>query len=236
MIEKREKPVTVQSNKPNSNFKVINISESPKYTSSEFDIVDELLSNRDHYLASPGDPTLSILSYPVSCSMNVERLRDQVAAQSKSGRKPGLHASISACIYYGTTYFLEEENIRSLISAKTKFNMIDERVKSSVANIVNGMFSQYTLATDLPRGKRTNVFLPSHIHAPLSALANDLSSDSSRVHMQNLSVLTVMHTLSLQPDTLEDHAEMMKSTVQAFIDSVTLLNRAVKAIMREFKL
>ena len=221
---------------PSQKFRVINIADSPRYSSNEFDIVDELLSNRDHYLASPGDPTLSIMSFPLACSMNVERLRERVKEESKSDRKPGLHATISACIYYGCNYLLENEHVSSLLAAKSKLNLISEQVEQSQAEIINGMFSQYTMISNLPKGRRKNIFIPSHIHSPLSALSSDLSGDDTIVHLQSLSVIAVMHTLSLQPDTLEDHSKMMTDTVERFLHSVSVLNRAVKAIMREFKL
>lgn len=240
MIERKSPtPAQVQSssiiNDP-SRFRVINISDSPRYSSSDFDIVDELLTNRSHYLAGEGDPTLSILSLPTLCSLNIERLRDAVSEESKNKRKPGLHCTVSACIYYGTSSLIDHDNVKSLLTAKTKLNLIASDVDSRIAMIINGMFSQYTLTTNLPKGKRLNVFIPNHIHAPLSSLANDLSSDTSRVHLQSLSVIAIMHTLSLQSETLEDQGEKMKQYVDDFLESIGYLNRAVKSVVREFKL
>jgi hypothetical protein len=219
-----------------SSFKIVNISDSPRYTSSEFDIIDELVTNRQHYTAGEGDPTLSLQSLPVMCTINVERLRDTVVDQGDLKRKPGLHATLSACVYYGCTSLMDNENISSLLTAKTKLNLVSPDIDSRIIEIVNGMFSQYSLTANLPKGKRYNLFIPNHIHAPLASLANDLSSDVSRVHLQSLSILAIMHTLSLQPDTLEDHGDKMKLIVGDFIESVRYLNRAVRAVIKEFKL
>lgn len=238
MIERKISPVSASSITDNSSrFRVINISDSPRYSSSDFDIVDELLTNRSHYLASEGDPTLSILSFPSLCSINLDRLRDIVAQESKSSKKPGTHCTVSACVYYGVTTFLESEPVQSLLSSKTKFNLISCQVDAKIAEIINGMFSTYTLTTNLPKGKRLNIFIPNHIYTPLTSLANGLSSDVSRVHLQSLSVLAIMYTLSIQQEsTLEDHATVMKKHVDDFIQSVNYLNRAIKSVMREFKL
>lgn len=235
MIERKPPSPTNTTINSLSRFKVVNISDSPRYSSPDFDIIDELISNRSHYLASEGDPTLSILSFPNLCSINLDRLRDHVADESNS-KKPGIHATLSACVYYGVSTFLENEHIQSLLTAKTKFNMISCQVDAKIAEIINGMFSTYTLCTNLPRGKRLNIFLPNHIHTPLTSLANNLSSDVSRVHLQSLSVLAIMHTLSLQDDTLEDHSKAMKKYVDDFVQSVGFLNRAIRAVVREFKL
>lgn len=236
MIERKSPSPSSPANDP-SRFRVIDISSSPRYSSSDFDIVDELLTNRSHYLASEGDPTLSIMSFPSLCSINLDRLRDLVAHEAKSNKKPGTHCTVSACVYYGVTTFLEAEPIQSLLSSKTKFNLISCQVDAKIAEIINGMFSTYTLTTNLPKGKRLNVFVPNHIYTPLTSLANGLSSDVSRMHLQSLSVLAIMHSLSIQEEsTLEDHGIAMKKHVDDFVQSVSYLNRAIKSVMKEFRL
>ncbi len=238
MIERRPN-LHVQSSTvishPNR-FQVINISDSPRYSAPDFDVIDELLNNRSHYLAGEGDPTLSILSLPTLCTLNIERLRDAVALEAKISKKPGLHCTLSACIYYGVSSLIDNDHVKSLLTSKTKLNLIAADVDSRIAMIINGMFSQYTLCTNLPHGKRCNIFIPNHIHAPLASLANDLSSDTSRVHLQALSVIAIMHTLSLQPETLEDQGLKMKEYVDDFTESVGYLNRAVRCVIKEFKL
>lgn len=192
----------------------------------DFNVIHELKYNRDKYTAGKGETkSLSMLSFPVFCRMNIDRLRSRVTEVSE----PGIHPALTACIKHGLDCILNHKSISRLVFLKHRFDLIDSTISGDVASFLYTFFKRFDI--DLLGGRRQNVTMPEYVHCGLSTLCSEIGTS-----IQDLGVMCAMVTLVEQPDTNRDHVDQMQACIDKFVARVDIRITGVEALMAAYGL
>lgn len=181
----------------------------PKFFSSDFDLVAELVGNRDEYR---GDEAITVYGYPRHIAMSVDRVRARVNHSGETG-KPGMNPTIACCVGYGVGVLSSNESVRAIIRYRERMELAEGVSALELAELSTWFQSFIEPVSDGLGGglKRINVMLPVTIKSAVTALASELGASASV-----MIVLCLMVALADQPTTLAEHQEQLTRSLETF--------------------
>lgn len=210
-------------------------SSSPFHPDSfvpQFDVVYELIHNKDSYI---GEEHVSIYSLPSIITTCVDRICDKVS--ETSGSVPGVSTCLSCIIYNGLITIKNNEHVATLSSLKSQLNKLN--MSNTYLEILANFFRSFRATPHLPSSgtpkPEQKLRLPKHIQQMASALQREVGLDSlslllSLALVVGLSTQTVALTKGLIQE-LEESSNIFFNTVEirakmttAFFDSAQRLH------------
>jgi hypothetical protein len=193
-----------------------------------FDVIEQLTNEKDRYVGEKGsEGNISIYHIPSIVSTNLERMRARVVSVNKVGLSP----AIACCASYGISVLSRDAAICELAQRKADLNNLDSVLIRSADdyNEVATLLQRFEIGIPDMGGhavKKTNVKLPLWLKQAVSGLANDTGCSAWA-----LLILACMVTLSIQPQTVDGHKEVLQTYVEKFLRRVVFRNRIAATLM-----
>lgn len=187
-----------------------------------FDVIAELSTNRDAYT---GGEAFALCQFPATLRTCADRLRQAVPAS----KKPGLSPTIACCISNGVMVIASHEDIRSLLSVKSRLDSVSDAADAGLVEEIGTWFTRFPLGVDnssLSSVYRQNISLPEDVKSPACDLSSELGVSASA-----LCTMAVMVTLATQPAMLPTHHERLNRTVDAFFRRVRIRSKAAVVLL-----
>lgn len=212
-------PKSSSSSSP-SRFKSAS-SNNPDKFASNFDLIESLYRDPDKYIGET-QKSLSIISFPQFCRINIDRVHTQVKSPI------GVHALMSACVYHGISHLVDSSEIRTLSKLKHRFNLAPTSLNSLVSSTISQFLDGFVVS--LPKGyRRQNVWMPSNHHAMLFKTSREIGISS-----QSLAILAIMAILSSQDHVNDDNKQEMAYCLEQFYGTVRVKVTGAEALMDAF--
>lgn len=203
------------------------VDQNPANFVPEFDVIYELQENRENYSVARGDDcsNLTILGFPSICSISLDTIRTKVGKP-----KPGIHTTISCCMFNGLKVLNDNDHIQSLVALKGKFDLSDIKSGADEISAVSDWFNSFNM--DMPSdGKRRTVRLPSSIGSDLSSLSSEIG-----ITQYSLAIIAIMETISDQICVNKQYAKTMSEHVAKFLNKARIRSVGTGALMEAFNL
>lgn len=221
----RQKRLSRQKHKYRNEISPLN----PDQFRPDFDVVEELRTNREAYTTPKGEDNAKATMYiwPNMCRMSTDLLRNRVSKSSP----PGVQPTIACCINRGLEVLGSNSSIVKLLHFKERFLDTDTKKKGLEMLFVYEWFSRFVIELEGVGGTRQDVMLPIAIHGSLSDLSLGIGMSRG-----SIACVASMVAMSEQDQINKDHAKIMKETVGKILEKVSIRVRGTEALLKEFGL
>lgn len=206
----------------------IEIFEQQNLFGPEFDVIEELLLNKERYIAYGGPQRIQLTVYgiPSVVSYNIERI-----AQKLKSDKIGAQSIISCCASFGVAQLYKDPHIRDLANYREQF--LEDHDINNGRDVIEFYDLLRTFKIDIPddsgglsaRGKST-ILIPEWLAQNLGGLASRLGAPAS-----SLLIICVMFTLATQSTVIESHKKQLSSAIETFLRRVEFRKRVASLLL-----
>lgn len=206
----------------------------PEYTQAsllvfrpQMDLLNELKKNRALYIPENHDPWTTLYNLSNSLRINLNRVKTRIEQHSE--KRIGDHPVINAAIMLGAQSLSQEKEIDPLLDIRRHFHGIDSSIDSLTAEVIESIFEKFPITFE--QGKKQTIHMPINIHRVVSSLSENVGTS-----LNNICTLSIMRSLSLLPECIEETANEMTTKISEFRKLCKLRYRIMKAILVEFEL
>lgn len=200
-------------------------SMDPRTFKPEFDVVNEIINNKDQYTGDSNFTTLYGIPHYVITS--VRRVSQKI--NSRIGSRPGVGAIVSCCLSYGLGAFEGDPVIKGWLAIRSELDSVGDGTDIYSLEETSSSFSHFPITTPdamCTGTTKLSMPIPEEIKLTLHSLASDIGISQS-----SLGVFSLMLALSTQPHVLPKMRELQGVAVKQLIGRVESKTKTAKVMI-----
>lgn len=191
--------------------------------------IQDLIDNRQDYMTSSGDPSLSISNLPYSILICAERIQGTVEAKTK--KTIGINIILNFLLYHGLRLLADDHRVTKCRELRNKFRRIPQDTDGEIVYVMSQFMSKFDV--NLPSGKRKN--FPTHFttYSTISLLSQELGCN-----LCDMACLSIMYSITEEMSNLsiDDHNDEMEKVLKSFLSRIEIRNIGLAVLMKEYKI
>jgi hypothetical protein len=197
----------------------------PRTFKPDFDIVSELINNRDEYTGGSNFTTIYGFPHYLQTSINRITLRVKKATDSR----PGMGTAVSCCVSYGLSMLASNSAVEKWLAIKSELDSAGDNINAEGLEEVSSLLDGFRVSVPDGMGtgnRKLSISMPDEVKISLHSLAFELS-----VSQSSLGVFSVMLALSTQRYVLPAMRDLQNQAVDGFTKKLMRRVRTAKLLI-----